>query len=339
MITKGKVKPTILDVAQLAGVSKSTVSRVISGEFHLVSEATREKVEAAIRQLNYEYNALARGMRTRKTNMVLLAIPDITNPFWVEVARGAQDFFNQRGYAILFANSDWQGDRETNYLRLARRSGVDGILINPILVAEEELKSLGIPIVVLGIRQGYEVFDQVGSDTPSAIRMALNYLVSQNHRRIGLLLGRNPMHPRPSRLEIYITFLNEHNLPFDEELVVEVPFEREGGYQGALRLLSLRNRPTAILASNDLIAIGAMQAVIECGLSVPNDVSIIGIDDIYAASLTMPSLTTVAKPKREIGKRAAEFLLERIEENPYLPPRKCVLPCNLVIRGSVVPVN
>lgn len=335
MKVKRNLKPTILDVARLAGVSKSTVSRVITGDFHLVSETTREKVEEAIKQLNYEYNALARGMRTRKTNMILLVIPDITNPFWVEVARGAQDFLDQKGYAVLFANSDWQGARETNYLRLARRGGVDGILINPIVISEEELTALDIPAVILGIREGFEMFDQVGSDTPSAIRIALDYLVSLGHKRIGLLLGKNPMRPRPSRLETYVSFLQEHNLPFEEELVVEVPFEREGGFQGASKLLSLNHRPTAILASNDLIAIGAMQAVIESGLSVPDDMSIIGIDDIYAASLIMPRLTTVVKPKREIGKRAAECLLERIENNASLPPRKCVLPCSLVVRNSV----
>jgi len=335
MESQRNTKPTILDVAQLAGVSKSTVSRVISGDFHLVSEATRKKVEEAILQLDYEYNALARGMRTRRTKTILLAIPDITNPFWAEVARGAQDYLDQKGYAILFANSDWQGNREVNYLRLARRSGVDGILINPILVGERQLKDLGVPVVVLGIRQGYEMFDQVGSNTLSAIRMALDYLLSKNHRRIGLLLGKNPLHPRPSRLDAYVSFLQEHKLPFEDELVIEVPFEREGGYDGARKLLSLQNRPTAILASNDLIAIGAMQAVMDCGLLVPNDISIIGIDDIYAASLTMPPLTTIAKPKRDIGRRAAECLLERIEENPFLPPRKCILPCSLVIRNSV----
>lgn len=334
---KPNTKPTILDVARLAGVSKSTVSRVISGDLHLVSEATRERVEKAIHQLNYEYNALARGMRTRRTHTVLLAIPDITNPFWVEVARGVQDFLDQADYAVLFANSDWQGHREADYLKLARRNGVDGILINPIKATEWELKELDIPVVILGIREGFELFDQVGSDTPSAIRMALEFLLSMGHNRIGLLLGNSPTRPRPARLRSYISFLQDHNIPFDERLVIEVPFEKEGGVEGMKKLLTLQPRPTAVLGSNDLIAIGAMQAAFEHGLTVPQDISIIGIDDIYASSLVVPALTTVAKPKREVGAKAAECLLEHMDGKSPSEPRKCVLPCHLIIRDSVAP--
>ena len=333
-----KFRPTIIDVARLAGVSKSTVSRVISGSHEGASEEAREKVQAAIRELGYEYNALAGGMRTNRTKLIMLAIPDINNHFWPEVARGIQDCMDKAGYAVIFANSDWQGYREMNFLRLARRNGLDGILINPIQVTNAELLATGIPTVLLGLREDYPDFDMVGSDSKGATLLALDYLYSLGHRRIALLLGQHQNSPRRTRLDAYLDFFSGCDLFVDPDLIVEVPFEHKGGMQGMQRLIGLNPRPTAVLASNDDIAIGALHAAVTRGLNVPQDVSIMGIDDTFAASLTIPPLSTVEKPKYQIGYRAADLLLDRIRGEQGAPHRFAIH-CHLVVRGSTAAVS
>ena len=173
-----KRRPTIIDVAKHAGVSKSTVSRAISGDGSGVREGTRRRVQQAINELGYEHNAVASSLRTDRTNIIMLAIPDIANPFWPDVARGVQDVMDREGYAVVFANSDWNGDRERDFLQMARRNRFDGILINPVQVSNEELLDVGIPTVVLSSSQQYPNFDTVGSDSYGGTRLALEHLVS-----------------------------------------------------------------------------------------------------------------------------------------------------------------
>lgn len=333
-----KTRPTIIDVAKYAGVSKSTVSRVISGGNQGVSAETQRKVELAIEALGYEYNALAGGMRSNRTNLIMFAIPDITNPFWPEVARGVQDVMDQEGYGVIFANSDWQGQREKNFLRLARRNGLDGILINPIQVADPELATTGIPTVILGLNEQFPDFDMVGSDSHGATIAALEHLYQLGHRQIALLLGRPQGRLRRTRLDSYLEFFQKHHLEIRQEWIIEVPFEHSGGESGMEQLARLASQPTAVLASNDVIAIGAMHHAITSGIKVPDELSIIGIDDIYAACVTLPALTTVAKGKYEIGTQAAQLLLERMRGDQS-PPQKIAIPCRLVERGTTMRVG
>jgi DNA-binding LacI/PurR family transcriptional regulator len=333
-----KSRPTIIDVARRAGVSKSTVSRVVSGGNEAVSEETQHKVNTAIEELGYEYNALAGGMRSNRTYLIMLAIPDITNPFWPEVARGIQDRMALEGYGVIFANSDWHGLRENEFLRLARRNGLDGILINPIQVTNAELVATGIPTVILGLSSDYPNFDMVGSDSHGATLSALEYLYELGHRQVALLLGRPQGRLRRNRLDAYYAFLERHNLPMQPDWVVETPFEHSGGEAAMEQLIRLPQRPTAVLASNDVIAIGALHAAVTHGLNVPEELSIMGIDDIYAATVTLPPLSTVSKPKYQIGAQAAMFLLERMRgEAP--PPRRVPIPCRLVPRGSTTSIS
>ncbi len=334
-----KHRPTIWDVARYAGVSKTTVSRVLNGDIEHVRETTRQKVLAAIEALGYERNELARGLRTRSTQIIMLAIPDITNPFWPEVARGVQDRMEEEGYSVVFANSDWQGHREREFLRMARRQHFDGILINPIQVSQDDLLSTGIPTVILGLREAYTNFDMVGSDTVGATISALEYLASLGHEHIGLLLGKHANRISTSRLDGYKQFLRSQGLPFDPALVIEVPFSQAGGREGVRRLLDLSPRPTAVLAANDIIAIGVLQALHEANIRVPEEISVMGMDDIPAAAMTIPPLTTIAKQKYRLGYRAASLLLERIGAGSGLISRREVIPCNIIIRKSTGPVR
>ncbi len=331
-------RPTIIDVARTAGVSKSTVSRVIRGDGSLVSDEARRKVQQAVKQLGYERNAVAGSMRTNRTHTIALVIPDIANPFWPGVARGVQDALTPHNYALVLASSDWDEKREREYLSMARRNRLDGIIINPASLSDEELIGVGIPVVILGLGGGPFSFDAVGSDSFAGSTMALEHLDELGHRRIGLISGLSRKSGSSSRLESYIDFHRQRHISIDEQLIVECPFDQQCGHDAMLRLMNLANRPSAVFAANDILAIGALQAVHEMGLQSPTDVSIIGMDDIYAVSVTTPSLTTMAKQKYDTGYQAASYLLDRMNKQAPPKPRRHASPCRLIPRGSTAPL-
>lgn len=327
-------RPTIKDVARLAGVSKTTVGRVISGEDQRVAEATRERVLNAIAMLGYEPNLIASSLRTDRTLMVALSIPDITNPFWPEVARGVQDACQAQGYTVALLNSDWDARCEAAHLQTVRRNRFDGLLINPIRITNAELRALQIPVVLLGSGEAFPDFDSVGSDSAGAVTTALEHLIALGHTRIGLIAGISQRNRPDTRYHGYVDMLLRHGLPFDQDLVVRCPYSQAEGVAAMRRLLSLAHPPTAVLAGNDILAIGALIAAREAGLTVPDDLSIIGIDDIQAASTTSPPLTTVAKPKYEIGVQAANLLLKRIRGEKRDAPCHLLLPGQLQVRQT-----
>jgi DNA-binding LacI/PurR family transcriptional regulator len=327
-------RPTIIDVAKYAGVSKTTVSRVVRGEKDRVTEETRKKVFEAVDKLGYVHNALARGMRTNRTFKISLIIPDITNPFFTELARGIQDALDDEGYTVLMANSDWDLHREKNFLQTGIRNLVDGIIINPARITNDELRAIGVPTVVLGLGSDYPDFDEVGSDSQHGSILALEHLFELGHRRIGLINGLSRRSSRSSRLDGYHEFHQKHGLDEDPSLIINSPYGQDYGYLGMKELLDLQNKPTAVFAGNDILAIGALKAVYDAGLRVPDDISLIGMDDIYSVSVTMPPLTTVAKQKYITGHKAVELLIMRIENGQKPSIKKVSLPCELIIRGS-----
>ena len=330
-------RPTIIDVAREAGVSKSTVSRVISGDGSLVREETRNKVLKAIRQLGYERNAIAGSLRTNRTCTVILIIPDITNPFWPEVARGVQDGLEEHGYAVVLANSDWDARRERDFLARARSNRFDGIIINPAAVTNGELVDGGIPAVIVGLGTEYPDFDMVGSDSYGGTTLAMEHLFDLGHRRIGLISGISRRSSSASRANSYLDYLRQHYVPAEDDLIVKCPYGEDAGHQGMTQLLSLSRPPTAVFAANDILALGALLAAHDAGLRVPDDISIVGMDDIHAVSVTTPPLTTVAKQKSESGRQAAAFLLERMGAEAPDGPRQLAFRCRLITRGSTAP--
>ena len=332
-----KRRPTIIDVAQKAGVSKTTVSRVVTGDGSRVRDQTRQRVQKAIEELGYTHNAVASSLRTDRTNIIMLAIPDITNPFWPAVARGVQDVMEVGGYAVVFANSDWDAQREKTFLSMARRSRFDAVLINPVRVSNDELKSTHLTTVVIGSHEDYPDFDSVGSDSHGGTQMALEHLYKLGHRRIGLIRGWRQSRPGHSRLRGFEDYFQSQGMEVDDSLVVQVPFDERGGRQGLQQLLTLPQPPTAVLAANDILAIGALQAVHEAEMQIPEHLSIIGMDDIPAASATTPPLTTVAKPQYEMGRQAAKYLLDHLWGKPISTPRRHLFSCELQTRGSTGP--
>jgi LacI family transcriptional regulator len=327
-------RPTIIDVAKHAGVSKSTVSRVIADGGSGVSEDTRHRVETAIRELGYVQNAVASSLRTDRTNIIMLAIPDITNPYWPEVARGVQDVMDQEKYAVVFANSDWDETRERDYLEMARQNRFDAILINPVKVSPGDLAATGIPTVLLGVRDEFTNFDMVGADTYSGTMQALNHLFELGHTKIGIILGVAASRAKDQRYTAFQDFYESHRWQMQPDYIQKVSFTRKGGAEGLNNLLALKEPPSAVFCANDIIAIGALQAARQSNLNVPEELSIIGLDDIFAATTTTPPLTTVEKPKYEIGRQAALFLLDHINKRQIAMPRKLLLRGQLKVRAT-----
>ncbi|MBZ0285426.1 MAG: LacI family transcriptional regulator [Anaerolineae bacterium] len=327
-------RPTIIDVAQVAGVSKATVARVVNGETDLVKESTRQHVLSVIERMGYERNAIAGSLRSNRTYMIALSIPDITNPFWPEVARGVQDTVEAEGYMVVLMNNDWNSSREHNHLQLMRNNQFDGLIVNPTGLSNTDLTPLHIPVVVLASGEAYPNFDTVSSDSQQAGRLALEHLIGLGHHRIGLIIGSVRRPKSSTHYGTYVSTLRQHGLPVEPDLVVETTFTEDGGYGAMQQFLTLAEPPTAVFAVNDIIALGAMLAAQHANLRVPDQLSIIGMDDIHAAATTFPPLTTVAKPKYEIGTTAARFLLERLEAKAPEEPRRVLLPCTLIPRSS-----
>ena len=328
-------KVNIQEVARLAGVSKSTVSRVVSERGGSVSPKALEAVNAAIKELGYARNALAASLRTQRTYLVLVMVPDIANPFWSEVARAAQDRLEAEGYSVVVGNTDWSEAREARYYELARSGRFDGLALNSVTGDMAALKLLGAPTVLIGERSEELEIDTVGSDTRQATRLALEYLYERGHRRIAIATSEYGTERVLSRRRrAYDEFVSERGLPADPELAISVRLSAEGGRELVRRFLELRERPDAIFCGNDILAIAALDAFKAAGLEPGREVSIVGMDDIPAAAQCRPGLTTVRKPRQLLGAAAAERLLERMRD-PEAQAERLLFPGELVERGSV----
>jgi len=326
---------TIKDVAAHADVSVATVSHVINNTRYVTPEL-RQRVLAAMRELDYEPNLVARGLRSNRTNLIALVIPDITNPYFPELARGVQDVANQNDYVMILGNTDRDITQERRILHILSRQRVEGIILNPGGVTAEELLPIqagGVHIVIFGHQIDHPAFDSVMIDDRQAARDIVTHLISRGHRRIAHLGSSRPNSGR-LRYEGYVQALREHGLPVDPALVTEGPWTQRGGYNAMKTLLQRRPLPTAVFAANDLMAIGAMQSVQEAGLRIPDDVAVAGFDNIDQAACVSPSLTTVHQPKYDMGKKLAEILFCRLKKEEPREPQRIILPYTIEIRGS-----
>jgi LacI family transcriptional regulator len=327
---------TMKDVAQRAGVSPSTVSHVMN-ETRFVSQQLRDRVLHAMKELNYQPSAVARSLRTKRTQVIALVIPDITNPYFPEVARGVQDVAEENEYSVILCNTDRIRGRELRFLKALRGQQVDGLILNPSEVTFGDLQDLQdaqIPVVLIGSQIDHPDLDVVMVNNVQGAYDAVSHLIDLGHRRIGLVGGPRAASSGEQRFQGYIRALATHDIPIDEEIITEGRFTREGGHESMKRLLALQSPPTAVFASSDVMAIGALMAIQEEGLQVPNDVSLVGFDDIAEASTTTPKLTTVSQPKYQTGKVAAQLLFDRVEGTSPGERQKIVLSHQLVIRDS-----
>ena len=335
----GKQKISIHEVARLAGVSKSTVSRVVSDRGGSVSPKALDAVNKAIEQLGYKKNVIAAGLRTQKTYMVLVMVPDIANHFWSEIARAIQDRLEPEGYSVVIGSTDWSETRETLYYELARSARFDGLILNSVTDNIDLIKGIGVPVVLIGERAAAQDIDTVGTDTIQATRLALGYLYDTGHRRIAIGTSDHGSERYLSlRGKAYKDFLSEKGLVYDPDLVFSVNLDEEGGRELARRFLALpdwRKRTDSLFCGNDALAIAAMGEFRKYGIIPGIDVSVIGMDDVPAAAQTYPPLTTVRKPRGLIGSAAAELLLKKMG-SPDRSVEKQLFPGELIIRDSVV---
>ena len=328
------------DVARLSGVSIATASRVLTSP-HLVHQATRERVQQAIETLQYRPSRVARRLRrdAARANLLGLVVPDIQNPFFADLARGVENVAQERGYMVFVGNSDEDADKERNYLDLMRAESVDGIILPPTAEVEPALEALargGIPVVCVDRRLPGAALDTVVADNVRGAREAAEHLLRLGHRRIGFIEGRPHLSTSRERLEGYRHALKDAGAALDPALVRAGDSRQASGYRLARELLegpAPRARPTALLVGNNLMTLGALAAIRELGLRIPDDVAIIGYDDLPWAPAFDPPLTVVRQPAYELGRRATELLLSRVEE-PEREPRLVVLEPELVVRRS-----
>lgn len=331
-------KINIFEVARLAGVSKSTVSRVVSDSGGSVSVKAREAVEAAIRTLGYTRNTFAAGLRNARSYLVLLVVPDIANPFWSEIARAVQDALEPSGYSVVVGNTDWSEEREDSYLDLASTGKFDGLIINSVTDRIGRIVDTQLPSILIGERSESTVLDTVGTDTLSAATLALEYLHARGHRKIALVTSETGSERYLSRrYAAYSAFLASRSIPEKADLVFTAHLSAQGGEALADQILGIpdwRSRMTAILCGNDILAIALQNALRTRGVLPGTQLSVIGMDDIPLASLAWPALTTIRKPRDEMGRLAARLLLARIAE-PDRTPERHLFPGSLVVRDSV----
>jgi LacI family transcriptional regulator len=328
-------RPRIGQVAQLAGVSATTVSHALNGR-RPVSAETRRRIMEAIAELGYRPNVMARGLRAGRSLTIGLVIPDITNPFYPVLARGVQDVLGPAGYDEIITNTNGARDLERAALDKMISRQVDGVAFAVFHTHADDLQPVidaQIPVVRLGGRAAQTGVDLVHSDDEGGAREAVHHLIHNGYRRIAFICGPAAEGPAAERVAGYRAALAEAGIGPQQNMVVHTDFSRAGGAHGVEKLIRQRKRPDAVLCANDMMAIGALDAARERGLRVPDDLAVMGFDDIEAATLVTPQLTTIANPAREIGMACARLLLDRIN-GVAGPPKEIVIPTRLVRRQS-----
>jgi len=325
---------TIAHVASLAGVSPTTVSHVLSGK-RVVGQATRDTVLEAIRELGYRPNHVARNLRTRQSHMIAVVVPDITNPFYAVLTRGLADAVDDAGYGTYVCNTDGQHERERKFFQDVQDRGVDGI----VLASGETASGIefgpgdyGTPITCIGEHLDHPRSDSVMADDERGSQDAGAYLLRRGYERIAMIQG--PPRSANARTRGFRNSMTSARRKVPGELMVRGDWTRAGGFAAMQQLLALSRRPDAVFCANDLMAMGALDAAHQQGLEVPADVAVMGFDDVDAATVVNPPLTTVRNPSYETGSTAGDLLMSRMTGRYADAGRTVVLPCPVVPRDS-----
>lgn len=333
---KDKATVTIRDVAQHAGVSTATVSRVLSNSGP-VSAEVRERVEHTIRALGYRPNRMARSFRAQRSKFIGLIISDVENPFYTSLVRAVEDVAYAHDYSLLLCNSDEDLEKERTYIQFMADERVAGVIGSPASEQETSFAALfdaGIPVVSVDRRSALTPVDTVLLDNVAAARDLTRHLIHHGHRRIGAIVPNLSITSGRERLAGFLQAMEEAGLAPDPALIHEGKGIEAFGAQAARALLHLPERPTAIFTGNNLITLGALKAIQECGLRIPDDVAVAGHDEMPWMSLLAPGITVAAQPIHEMGRTAMRMLLARINGDSQ-PMREVKLAPRLIIRNSV----
>ena len=331
---------TIRDVAKAAGASVSTISAALNNSDY-VSADMRSRIENAIKDLKYRPNDLARGLRLQKTHSIAIVVPDLSNNFYIELVRGAKDYSASANYTVLIGDSRDSWEEERNYLDSFHRRRVDGIVRVP---AIDALKGKGktdlgnLPVVYADryplTKDSY--VGRVGIDNRRAADSATRYLLSLGHRKMGIITGDSSSGTSVDRLEGFLQALRSAGIRPDRSMIHSGHNDMESGHVHTMQLLTRADRPTAIFCTNNMMALGALAAIQEIGLVCPEEISLLGFDDFYWATLLRPRLTVVRQPAREVGMIAARMLIDHLEGRPSVPT-PTLLATQLMVRDSCSP--
>jgi LacI family transcriptional regulator len=335
---KRPTAPTIYDVAREAGVSYSTVSRTLSG-YEFVKTTTRERVLQAAEKLGYVPNQQARSLAGGRSNLIGVLVPALSNNYVSEILRGIDEKLAESNYNLILYTTHRHQGKESSYVATIMNGGADGLLLVVPLMSTsylEVLRRQDFPYVLIDQVDKTQKSNVVNGTNWQGAYEATQYLIELGHRRIAFLAGLMGLNSAAERLEGYTAAMSAHGIPVCEDYIVESDFREHGGYLSAQKLLALPELPTAIFASNDMSAFGAMEAIREHGLRIPEDISVIGFDDIPQASIVYPKLTTVHQPLAQMGREAVAILLESMK-NQAAEIRQVALETHLIIRDSCCP--
>ena len=328
----------IKDVALHAGVSVTTVSHVVNGT-RFVSEVVRQRVEAAVRELGYVPSAVARSLKHNTTHTFGMVIPNNSNPYFAEIIRGVEDRCFAAGYNVILCNSNDDPERQAAYLRVLAEKRIDGLIFvvtGSDAVVRATLGGINTPLVLLDREVSGVSGDLVEVNHVLGSQMATRHLLELGHPRVACISGPPGLSPSSQRRAGWKDALEHAGVERKESDLARGDFTARGGYLAMQALLRRRPRPTAVFACNDLMAFGALTAAREAGIAVPQQLSIVGFDDIDLAAFSAPPLTTVAQPKQQIGTVAADLLLDRVS-NARTDNRQMILDPELCVRASTAP--
>jgi LacI family repressor for deo operon, udp, cdd, tsx, nupC, and nupG len=316
-------------------VSTATVSRALNGTGQIASP-TRAAIEAAVEQLGYRPNTIARSLVTKSTETIALLLPDITNPFYAALVSGIQQYALSHDHTMLLCTTEGDAEREEQYLSLLRAKQVDGALVDGLVLPPDRIARFvqdGFPIVCLDRDIDSTSIPLVQVDNRLGGRLATEHLIGLGHARIAHVTGAQPLGISDERLAGYRDALADAGITANPGLVADGRFTEEGGYDATRELLDRSPDFTAVFAANDLSAIGVLHALAESGRRVPDDVSVVGFDDLRLAAFTVPPLTTIRQPALEIAQRATEILID-LTRGKHVEKLRHLLEPSLVIRSS-----
>jgi len=333
------MKSTLKDVAKKANLHSSTVSRVLRGEKKLrVSDETRKRVFDAAKELDYSPNQTARTLRMQKSFLIGLIVPDIANPFFARVARSIEMQGFEKGYTVIVCNTDENQDKEDKFLDTLLSRGIDGLIIAPVQDCTEQIQKLvdrNFPLVLFDRYFCDVETNAVLTNNFEASYEAIKILAKKGSKRVAFVSGRRDIYTTQQRLKGYEKAVEDFNLDNSESLIVGDGFSFESGYEATKQLLKLEDSPTAMIVTGNLVSVGAMKAILEEGLSIPDDIAIIAFsDNIFSQYLVTP-LSTIIHPIDEIGLEAFKILIKNIDSKEKLPFEKIMIKSSLELRDSV----
>jgi DNA-binding LacI/PurR family transcriptional regulator len=337
-VTSVRPPARLKDVADLAGVSVKTVSNVVN-DYPYVRDDTRRRVQEAIVRLGYRPNVTARYLRGGRSGVIALAVPELHAPYFSELAHHVVGAAMKRRWTVLVDETGGRRDRERTVAGGIRNHLIDGVILSPLALNEADVAeySSATPLVLLGERLGSGMADHVAVDNHAAARAATTHLINLGRSRIAVIGSQRPPYGHTARLRIrgYRAALAAAGLAYDGALVVPArEWHRGGGAEGAARLLELPDPPDAIFCLNDLLALGAMRTLAQAGVRVPDDIAVVGFDDIEEARYASPGLTTVSPDTPAIAEHAVERLARRLGDAPNAPAEEITVAYTLMIRES-----